>query len=136
MEFVRGIKVTNAAALREAGFDTDELGNTFIRAVIKQILIDGFFHGDPHPGNLLADTEKRQLVFLDLGLVGQLTPQRVDLLGLIYAVKEVDIQGIADGLIALGKPTPTSTRPGSGPTSTASPGSSSSTARPTRSAAR
>ena len=107
MEFVRGIKVSNVAALREAGFDTDQLGSTFIRAVIKQILIDGFFHGDPHPGNLLADTEKRQLVFLDLGLIGQLSgPQRVDLLGLIYAVKEVDIQGIADGLIALGKPTP------------------------------
>ena len=63
-------------------------------------------------------------------------PQRVDLLGLIYAVKEVDIPGIADGLIALGKPTPSSTRPGSGPTSTASPASTSSTARPTRSAAR
>ena len=107
MEYVRGIKVSNVAALREAGFDTDELGSTFIRAVIKQILIDGFFHGDPHPGNLLADTEKRQLVFLDLGLIGQLSgPQRVDLLGLIYAVKGVDIQGIADGLIALGKPTP------------------------------
>ena len=106
MEFVRGIKISNTEGLREAGFDTDDLGNTFIRSVIKQVLIDGFFHGDPHPGNLLANPEKRQLVYLDLGLVGQLSgPQRVDLLGLIYAVKEVDIQGIADGLIALGKPT-------------------------------
>ena len=79
----------------------------FIRAVIKQVLIDGFFHGDPHPGNLMADPEDKRLVFLDIGLVGQLTStQRVDLLGLIYAVKEVDIPAIADGLIALGKPTP------------------------------
>jgi ubiquinone biosynthesis protein len=107
MEFVRGIKVSNAAALREAGFDTDELGSTFIRSVIKQVLIDGFFHGDPHPGNLLADPERKALVFLDLGLVGQLNAtQRVDLLGLIYSVREVDITGIADGLMALGKPTP------------------------------
>ena len=107
MEFIRGIKVSNVAALREAGFDTDALGTTFIRSVIKQVLIDGFFHGDPHPGNLLAEPERHSLVFLDLGLVGQLnTTQRVDLLGLIYAVREVDITGIADGLIALGKPTP------------------------------
>ena len=106
MEYIRGIKVSDVAALREAGFDTDELGSTFIRSVIKQVLIDGFFHGDPHPGNLLADPERRRLVFLDLGLVGQLSAtQRVDLLGLIYAVKEVDITGIADGLLALGKPT-------------------------------
>jgi ubiquinone biosynthesis protein len=107
MEFIKGIKVSKADELRAAGFDTDELGSVFIRAVIKQVLIDGFFHGDPHPGNLLADPEQKRLVFLDLGLVGQLSSQqRVDLLGLIYAVSEVDIPSIADGLIALGKPTP------------------------------
>ena len=107
MEFVKGIKVSKAEALRDAGFDTDELGAAFIRAVIKQVLVDGFFHGDPHPGNLLADPEAKRLVFLDLGLVGQLSSQqRVDLLGLIYAVSSVDIPSIADGLISLGKPTP------------------------------
>jgi ubiquinone biosynthesis protein len=106
MEFIRGIKLSDADALREAGFDTEALGARFIRSVIKQVLIDGFFHGDPHPGNLLADPERRKLIFLDLGLVGELNAtQRVDLLGLIYAVREVDIQGIADGLLALGKPT-------------------------------
>jgi ubiquinone biosynthesis protein len=105
MEFIAGIKVSDAATLREAGFDTEALGAAFIRAVIKQILIDGFFHGDPHPGNLMAEPATKRLVFLDLGLVGQLkSTQRVDLLGLIYALKSVDIPGIADGLIALGKP--------------------------------
>jgi ubiquinone biosynthesis protein len=108
MEFVRGVKVSHVEELRAAGFDTTALGDVFIRSVIKQILVDGFFHGDPHPGNLLADPEAKRLVFLDLGLVGQLSgSQRVDLLGLIYAVKEVDIPGIADGLIALGRPTET-----------------------------
>jgi ubiquinone biosynthesis protein len=106
MEFIKGIKVSKADELRAAGFDTDLLGSVFIRAVIKQVLIDGFFHGDPHPGNLLADPADKRLVFIDLGLVGQLDgTQRVDLLGLIYAVKSVDIPAIADGLIALGKPT-------------------------------
>ena len=106
MEFIKGIKVSKVDALREAGFDTDALGNVFIRAVIKQVLIDGFFHGDPHPGNLLADPADKRLVFLDMGLVGQLnSTQRVDLLGLIYAVKAIDINGIANGLISLGTPT-------------------------------
>jgi ubiquinone biosynthesis protein len=106
MEFVHGIKISKADELRAAGFDTTELGTVFIRAIIKQVLIDGFFHGDPHPGNILADPDSRQIIFLDLGLVGQLTAQqRVDLLGLIYSIKEVDIPGIGDGLLALGKPT-------------------------------
>jgi ubiquinone biosynthesis protein len=106
MEFVKGIKISKADELRAAGFDTTELGTVFIRAIIKQVLVDGFFHGDPHPGNILGDPESKRIVFLDMGLVGQLDQQqRVDLLGLIYAVKEVDIQGIGDGLIALSKPT-------------------------------
>jgi len=106
MEFVRGIKISKADELRAAGFDTTELGTVFIRAIIKQVLIDGFFHGDPHPGNILGDPDAKQIVFLDLGLVGQLNQQqRVDLLGLIYAIKEVDIPGIGDGMMALGKPT-------------------------------
>ena len=106
MEYIKGIKVSHTDELREAGFDTDALGTSFIRAVIKQVLIDGFFHGDPHPGNLMADPASKRLVFLDMGLVGQLSStQRVDLLGLIYALQAVDIPGIADGLIALGKPT-------------------------------
>jgi ubiquinone biosynthesis protein len=106
MEYVNGIKISKADELREAGFDTTVLGTVFIRAIIKQVLVDGFFHGDPHPGNILADPISKQIIFLDLGLVGQLSAQqRVDLLGLIYAIKEVDIGGIGDGLLALGKPT-------------------------------
>ena len=106
MEFVHGIKISKADELRTAGFDTAALGTVFIRSIIKQVLIDGFFHGDPHPGNILADPDSKQIIFLDLGLVGQLnSQQRVDLLGLIYAIKEIDIPGIGDGLLALGKPT-------------------------------
>ncbi len=105
MEFVTGIKISKADELRAAGFDTTELGTVFIRAIIKQVLIDGFFHGDPHPGNILADPDSKQIIFLDLGLVGKLnSQQRIDLLGLIYAIKDVDIPGIGDGLLALSTP--------------------------------
>ncbi len=107
MEFVSGIKISKVDALREAGLDTSQLGTVFIRAIIKQVLIDGFFHGDPHPGNVFADPVSNRIIFLDLGLVGQLDrQQRLDLLGLIYAIAGVDITGIADGLIALGTPLP------------------------------
>ena len=62
----------------------------------------------PAPRQRPGRPESQQIVFLDLGLVGQLNAdQRMDLLGLIYAIKEIDIPGIGDGLIALGKPTPT-----------------------------
>ena len=54
MEFVNGIKISKADELRAAGFDTTALGTVFIRAIIKQVLVDGFFHGDPHPGNILG----------------------------------------------------------------------------------
>ena len=124
MEFVNGIKISKADELRAAGFDTSELGTVFIRAIIKQVLVDGFFHGDPHPGNILADPISKQIIFLDLGLVGQLNAQqRVDLLGLIYSIKEVDIPGIGDGLLALGKPTREFDEAAYGTTSTGSPGS-------------
>ncbi len=107
MEFVRGIKISHKDEIAAAGLDTAALGSLFIRATIKQILVDGFFHGDPHPGNVLVDPADGRIIFLDLGLVGQLDrQQRVDLLGLIYATSSVDIPGIADGLLALGTPAP------------------------------
>ena len=103
MEFIDGIKISHADEIAAAGLDTLELGSTFIRAIIKQVLVDGFFHGDPHPGNVFVDPKTGRIVFLDLGLVGRLDrQQRLDLLSLIYAVREVDIPGIADGLMALG----------------------------------
>jgi ubiquinone biosynthesis protein len=106
MEFVQGIKISDPQPLEDAGLDAAELGAVFMRAMIKQVFVDGFFHGDPHPGNVLVDPATGRIVFLDLGLVGQLTSeQRLDLLGLVYALKEADLSGIADSLIALGEPT-------------------------------
>ena len=49
MEFVHGIKIADPDGLRDAGLDPSQLGATFMRAIIKQVLIDGFFHADPHP---------------------------------------------------------------------------------------
>lgn len=102
-EFVGGIKISDVARLREAGIDTTELGSVFIRALIKQVLVDGFFHGDPHPGNVLVDPDTGRIIFLDFGLVGELrTDQRMTLIQLLLALKKADSGAIADALIGLG----------------------------------
>jgi ubiquinone biosynthesis protein len=101
-EFVKGIKISKVEELRAAGFETGQLGATFVRALIKQVLVDGFFHGDPHPGNILVDPDTRQIVFLDFGLVGQLTQQqRLDLLDLINGLRTIDSGAVATAVIAL-----------------------------------
>lgn len=73
MEYVRGIKLSDAAALNAAGIDQKRLAHVLAEAVVKQMLVDGIFHADPHPGNLAALPDGR-LVFLDFGITGRLTP--------------------------------------------------------------
>lgn len=90
-EFVKGVKLTNTAAIDAAGLNRNEIANSFLRAVIKQVLIDGFFHGDPHPGNLFVNPETGVITFLDLGLIGILTQkQRMNLLDLLYTMTQSD----------------------------------------------
>jgi ubiquinone biosynthesis protein len=106
-EYVQGIKISDVDALRAAGLDTTELGSDFIRALIKQVLVDGFFHGDPHPGNVLVDPATERIIFLDLGLVGELrSDQRLTLIQLLLGLKGADSSAIADALIGLGEPGP------------------------------
>ena len=96
MGFANGVKISDIAALDAAGIDRDELARRFLRAIIKQVLIDGFFHADPHPGNVLVDTRDGTIIFLDLGLVGQLTvEQRTDLLDLLASIQQKDSKSIA-----------------------------------------
>ena len=137
MEFVKGIKISDVAKLEAAGLDRQALGVAFIRALIKQVLIDGFFHGDPHPGNLFVVPGTGKVVFIDCGLVGELDmQQRTDLLDLIYSLKTNDFESVATVIIRLSKRRPPSTRRRSGPPSIACSASTSSTARTPTSAAR
>ena len=93
LEFVRGVKATNLAALDAAGVDRDLVARRFLRAMIKQVLVDGFFHGDPHPGNIVIDPETGTLTFLDLGLVGELdSGRRLQLLGLMWSLRDSAIR--------------------------------------------
>lgn len=73
MDFVDGFKPTDLVALHDAGLSFENVVRTGVRATIKQILEDGFFHADVHPGNLFVDREGR-LVYIDFGMVGAITP--------------------------------------------------------------
>jgi ubiquinone biosynthesis protein len=104
MEFVRGVKITNAQAINAAGIDRENLGQRFMRAFLKQVMVDGFFHGDPHPGNLLVDTTNGTLTFIDLGLVGVLDgTKRLDLIDLVLSLYQKDAASIADVLLRLSR---------------------------------
>ena len=75
MEFIEGVKVTNVDAIRKMGIDPVTIACVGFDAYLKQIFEDGFFHGDPHPGNLMV-TAKGDLAFLDFGVVGILRPEK------------------------------------------------------------
>lgn len=105
MDFVRGVKISNLSAIDEAGLDRQRLARSVLRAVVKQLFIDGFFHADPHPGNILVDPETGRLTFIDLGMVGQLAlGDRLNIVQLMLAMKQGDIPGIAQILRSLSVP--------------------------------
>jgi ubiquinone biosynthesis protein len=102
MEFVRGVKIIDVAALDAAGVDRVALAERFVRAMIKQLLIDGFFHGDPHPGNVLVDPKTSTIIFLDCGMVGDLSAeQRMQLMDLIFSLMQADTRELAGIFLGL-----------------------------------
>ena len=70
-EFIHGIKISQMRQIEEKGFDKHLIAVTGTNAVLKQIFQDGFFHGDPHPGNIFI-TNEQELCFLDFGMMGSL----------------------------------------------------------------
>ena len=97
MEYVDGIPVNQLEKLREAGYDLREIAEKLCFSYAKQILDDGFFHADPHPGNLCVREGK--IIFLDLGMVGRLTSREQQLLK--RAVKGVVLQDVQEVKAAL-----------------------------------
>ena len=96
MEFIRGVKATDLGRIDEAGLDRPELARNALRAVVKQLLIDGFFHADPHPGNLMINLDTGVITFIDCGMVGELDRnQRMNLIQLLLAVQQTDIGSMA-----------------------------------------
>ena len=106
MDMVEGVKVTNTAALAAAGVDCDILAVQYINALCKQVLIDGFFHGDPHPGNLLVSPKTGDLTMIDCGMIGELTPeQRLNLLDFMMSLAKKDVDGLSAAVLSFCKRT-------------------------------
>jgi ubiquinone biosynthesis protein len=96
MEFVNGVKVNRPGALDRSDADRLESTQAFMRALIKQIFIDGFFHGDPHPGNILLNRDTGALTYIDFGLVGRLdATRRMDLTDLLFSFQQNDAVSLA-----------------------------------------
>ena len=88
MEFVPGKKVTDLSPLARMEFDGAGLAEELFRAYLEQILVNGFFHADPHPGNVFITADHR-VALLDLGMVGRIMPRlQEDLLQLLMAISE------------------------------------------------
>ena len=92
MEFIDGARIDDPEAIGEMGLDPHEVGVRGFAAYLKMIFEDGFFHGDPHPGNLLV-TKEGDIVFLDFGIVGILRPEkRQNFINLLFALVNDDIE--------------------------------------------
>jgi len=102
MEYISGVRIDDVDALRVLGFDTKKIANRGIKSYIKQILKYGFFHADPHGGNLMVDM-KGDLVFLDFGAIGILRPRRRDaLVTLLMGFLDNDLDEITASFRELG----------------------------------
>lgn len=105
MEFIRGVKISDLEKIDAAGIDRKALAINALRALIKQLMIDGFFHADPHPGNLLVNLETGEITFIDTGMVGELElTQRISLIQLLIALQGLDVSGTASMLKNLSVP--------------------------------
>jgi predicted unusual protein kinase regulating ubiquinone biosynthesis (AarF/ABC1/UbiB family) len=83
MEWIDGVKLTNLEAVRQLGIDPDDMVTVGVNCSLQQLLEHGFFHADPHPGNLLALPDGR-LAYLDFGMMSEVS--RESRTGLIQAV--------------------------------------------------
>ena len=101
MDYVKGRKITSIGPLARLEIEGAALAEQLFRAYLKQVLVDGLFHADPHPGNVFL-TDDGHVALLDLGMVGQTTPRmRENLLKLLLAVSDGKGDEVADMLVAM-----------------------------------
>ncbi len=102
LERISGIKIDDIEALDAAGYDRSQIALNAARMIIKEVLEDGFFHADPHPGNFIV-MPGEVIGAMDFGMVGHLSRQtRTHLIRLYTAAVQMDEQGIVDQLIRMG----------------------------------
>jgi predicted unusual protein kinase regulating ubiquinone biosynthesis (AarF/ABC1/UbiB family) len=101
LEFIRGTKVTDVEGLRARRVSAVKVNRLLVRTYLKQLLEDGFFHADPHPGNLLV-LDTGHLAFFDFGMVGRITPKlQSQMIDAFFHVVARDVHGLGQDIINL-----------------------------------
>ena len=107
LEYVPGIKISHYEAIEAAGLDRALLARLGAKAYLHQLLNNGFFHADPHPGNLAASPDGA-LIFYDFGMMGQIKSNvREKLMDTLFGVAQKNSNIVVDSLIELGALVPT-----------------------------
>lgn len=102
MDFVKGVKITELSGFMLTEIDGDALVDELLEAYLHQLIVEGFFHADPHPGNLLL-TDDRRIAFMDLGMVGRLSDQmREAVYNLFSGISENKNERVVDVLMSVG----------------------------------
>ncbi len=101
LEFLDGIKATNLELLREKGYDLEKIAHETAELMMKQIFIHGFFHADPHAGNLFV-LPKQEISFIDFGMMGMMNRKlREHFADLLFHISRHDESAAADALLKL-----------------------------------
>ncbi len=102
MEFIEGLKIIDIEGLKAAGFNPPLMVRLLARTYLKQLLEDGFFHADPHPGNLRVMPDGR-LAFFDFGMTGRLSMElQSNLINAFFHIVERDVHGLVEDMVRLG----------------------------------
>jgi len=107
LEYMPGIKISHYEAIETAGLDRKALAQMGARAYLHQLLNDGFFHADPHPGNIAVSPDGA-LIFYDFGMMGKIeTNVREQLMETLFGISAKDGDRVMNSLIKLGALAPT-----------------------------
>ena len=108
LEYLPGIKISHYEAIEAAGLDRKNIAKLSAKAYLQQILDGGFFHADPHPGNLAVSSDGG-LIFYDFGMMGQVQSlTREKLMGTFFGIAQKDADRVIKSLVDLGALVPTS----------------------------
>jgi len=104
LEYVPGVKINRASDLDKMGIDRKVLARRTVESYLQQLLTYGFFHADPHPGNIAVDAEEGgRLIYYDFGMMGSIPNDvRGGLLELFYGVYKKNVDGCLDALVKMG----------------------------------
>ncbi|GAB7053572.1 MULTISPECIES: 2-polyprenylphenol 6-hydroxylase [unclassified Paenibacillus] len=102
MEYVDGVKLNEPDKLKQYGYNPKNLAERLAKAIFHQIFNNGFFHGDPHPGNVLV-LPGEVIAFIDFGMVGRLSPEmKYHFSSLVIALMRQSTDGVIKAILRMG----------------------------------